>query len=309
MIDFAVVLPIGPGQKELDRVDDLLDSIRCYEPQTPWLIFIDDDPEDRQLTKKFKLPVNCTAVSIPNPRRGRGAGDRGGLCVANLVALSWLNEHTNVKFALKMDSDALVIAPFAQKLEQAFEASPGVSIIGSSYRVTCNQEPRNIAKDGYSMRKLRSPIAIWREPLTPGQHIQISLWGRLKTVRSHVLTAIKNGYRPGEHCQGGSYAMSAQFIRLMAIHGYLQDPLLWRDIPCCEDVMMGMYARAVGLYSKDFNDTNQVFGIQHMGLPDTPRRLLKRGYSLIHSTKNDPNFSEEQIRDFYRNHRTTRSIA
>ena len=309
MIDFAVVVPIGPGQKELDRVDDLLDSIRHYEPQTPWLIFIDDDQEARQLAKKFRLPVNCTAVSILNPRRGRGRGDRDGLCIANLVALSWLNEHTNVRFAIKMDSDALVIAPFAQKLQLAFEASSGVGIIGSGYMLTCNQEPRNFAKDGYSMRKLRSPIAIWREPLTPGQHIQISLWGRLKTVRSHVLTAIENGYHPGEHCQGGAYAMSAQFIRLMAIRGYLQDPLLWRGIPCCEDVMMGMYARAVGLYLKDFNDTNQVFGIQHTGLPYTPEQLLDRGYSLIHSIKNDPNFSEEQIREFYRNLRNARSTG
>lgn len=304
MIDFAVVLPIGPGQKEIDRVADLLDSIQRYEPQIPWLVFIDDDRVDRQLAKKFKLPARCTAVSIPNPRQGRGVGDRGGLCVANLVALSWIHEHTDARFALKMDSDALVIAPFAQKLQQAFAASPEVGIIGSAHQLTCNRELKNSAKDGYSMRKLRSLVAVWREPLTPGQHIQLSLWGKLKTVRSHVWTAIENGYRYGEHCQGGAYAVSTQLIRRMATRGYLQDPLLWVDIPCCEDVMMGMYARAVGLHLKDFNDTNQVFGIQHTGLPDTPERLLDRGYSLIHSIKNDSSFSEEQIRDFYRNCRS-----
>jgi hypothetical protein len=300
MLDFAIVLPVGPGHKELDRVADLMDSIRCYEPQTPTLLFIDDALEDRQLAQKFRLPRHCTAVSIPNPRRGRGVGDRGGLCVANMVALAWLCEHANVKFAVKMDSDALVIGPFAQKLHQAFEGAPEAGIIGSAHMLTCNREPTKFEKDGYSMRKLLSPIAVWREPLTPGQHLQISLSGKLKTVRTHVLTAMKRGYRPGEHCQGGAYAVSSQFIRRMATRGYLQDLLLWRDIPCCEDVMMGMYARAVGLHLKDFNNTHQVFGIQHMGLPDTLERLIERGYSLIHSLKNDPRFSEEQIREFYR---------
>jgi hypothetical protein len=305
MINFAIVIPTGPGSKEMDRVADLVDSIRHYEPETPLLLFIDDSQAGRQLHKQFARSNRTKAVSISNPRCGRGIGDRGGLCVANLVALSWLCEHTDVKFAIKMDSDALAIQPFAQKLHQAFEEAPSVGIIGSAHTLTCNREPAKFQKNGYLMRKLKSPFAIWREPLplAIGQHIQISLSGKLKTVRSHILAALENHYFFGEHCQGGAYAMSGRFIRRMAICGYLQDPLLWRDIPCCEDVMMGMYVRAVGMDFKDFNDTNQVFGIQHMGLPDTLEGLVERGYSLIHSTKNHAGFSEESIREFYRNRR------
>jgi len=303
MVNFAVFLPIGPGQNEIDRAADLLDSIRFYEPQIPWLVFVDDAQEDRQLVKKFSLPKNCTAVSLVNPRRGGGVGDRGGLCVANMVAFSWIHEYTDASFVLKMDSDALVISPFAQKIQQAFEISPEVGIIGSAHKLSCNGEKRNVFNDGYSMRKLHSPFAVWREPLKPGQHIQVSLWGKLKTIRTHVREAINQGYCFGEHCQGGAYAVSIQLIRRMAVRGYLQDPMLWVDVPCCEDVMMGMYARAVGLQLKDFNDKNNIFGIQHVGLADTPNGMLERGYSVIHSIKNDPNFSEEQIRTFYRQRR------
>ncbi len=45
------------------------------------------------------------------------------------------------------------------------------------------------------------------------------------------------------------------------------------------------------------------FGVKHVGLPDTPQRLLDRGYSVIHSVKSDARVGEEEIRAFYRQRR------
>ena len=67
-----------------------------------------------------------------------------------------------------------------------------------------------------------------------------------------------------------------------------------------EDVMIGMYARTVGLRSLDFSLPGEPFGNHHRGLAYSPRELVRRGHSLIHSTKGDIDYSEWHIRRYFR---------
>jgi hypothetical protein len=89
----------------------------------------------------------------------------------------------------------------------------------------------------------------------------------------------------------------------MASQGYLSDPLCWLRSGCTEDVMMGIYARAVGMDMADHNGPGEPFGVQFSGLPYSPDILLARGYSIVHSVKDQGELREADTRQFFRSFR------
>jgi hypothetical protein len=80
--------------------------------------------------------------------------------------------------------------------------------------------------------------------------------------------------------------------------------MLWLNTDLVEDVMMSMLVMASGMELMGFAANGEVFGVLHRGLPDVPERLLERGYGVIHSVRNDPRFSEGDIRVFFQNMRS-----
>src|SRR5262249_1300788 len=109
----------------------------------------------------------------------------------------------------------------------------------------------------------------------------------------------------GGPCLGGACAIARDMIEGMATLGVFDDPRLWVASGCPDDVMLGIYARAVGLRSANATTDGEPFGLKYVGLPDAPDRLLARGYGLVHSVRNDARFPEGAIRAFYRAHRPT----
>jgi hypothetical protein len=157
MVHVAVVMLVGPGQKEIDRTADTLDSIWAYEPHVAWCVLIDDSLHDRDLARRFSIPPTTNAVSIMNPRYGRGIGILGGGCTGSLSALSWIHKHTSASFSLKLDTDALVIAPFVEKIQRAFDAMPVVGMLGS-YDIACDGSKRDFSGWGREVRKWSAPL-------------------------------------------------------------------------------------------------------------------------------------------------------
>jgi hypothetical protein len=116
-------------------------------------------------------------------------------------------------------------------------------------------------------------------------------------VRRELRAALAAGYVPGRHCLGASYAVSAELIAAMAGAGMLDDPLRWRDTLIGDDVMVAVRAAALGF---DLRDLNEVFGLYHVGLPDSPQRLAERRFAIVHGLRNDPHFDEATIRTYFR---------
>lgn len=302
MIKFAVILPVGPDPQELERTSDLLHSLWAYEPHTSWVVLIDDTTHDRRLTERFYFPPTCQAVSLPNPRQGRGNGHRGGVCAALLTGLNWVHSHTDASFALKLDTDALVITPFAEKIQTAFAAMPQVGMLGS-YDQTCNGDRRDFSFWQPCFEHLSSRLSLFR--FRGKRYFHLGLIGRGASIRQQIQTALKQGYEWGEHCQGGAYAVSRKMILRMAEQGYLNDPLLWLHTPMGDDPMLGMYTKATAMQLHGLVAIDQPFGIRLKGLAYLPEELLAKGHSLIHSVKNDARLSESEIRSFFREHRLT----
>src|SRR5215211_5135514 len=160
MVNFAVLLPVGPGEDEVARAADTLESVWAHEPHISWGVLIDDSVDARQLEKKLSCPSTCRMASIMNPRQGKGIGHRGGLCTGILAALSWIHRHTDATFTFKLDTDALVIAPFAEKIQSAFDRMSEIGMLGS-YDRTCNGKIREFWRWAQIMKKLSSPVSIW----------------------------------------------------------------------------------------------------------------------------------------------------
>ncbi len=294
MSRFAVLGAVGPGDKELARVEDLLDSLAFHEPQPSLVVLVDDEVPVRNLSTHFHPPPNGKLVSIPNPRKGRGSGWAGGLCSGILAGLQWLYQNEpNIDFVLKADTDTLVIAPFADKIRSRFKELPEVGLLGTHLHDPIGKPTRTDAWIP-TLRTYLSFVSL------RGRHLQVTLWGRARKIRKAMLAAIHNGYQLSECCQGGGYAINTELLRRMGSKGHLDDPLCWLISGCTEDVMMGMYCRSVGMQLSDYNRDNQVFGVRFQGLPAHPSLLLSRGYSIIHSVKDYDVYREAEVRSFFR---------
>lgn len=302
--DFAVFVPVGPGQRELDRIGDLLESLFYHEPSVSHVVFIDDVPpgKERSLETFFKTPPGCRVVSLRNPRNGRGNGIQGCITAGTIAAFHWIVTNTNCRFTLKLDSDSLIVAPFSAKIIAAFEANPDVSLYGC-YSKTPNRD-YNLPEDvsmAPALKKLQRWLTIWRRTCaSPWPRLQWALFRDDNIRRRLIQSAVKNGYLLGRHCQGGGFAIRQEMLQTMLESGFLEEPLLWMWTPCSEDVVLTLAAFAHDSRADDLTGDNQPFAVIYQGLVDTPPRLIERGFSIIHSLKDFGPYREADTREFFK---------
>lgn len=301
-IEFATVIPVGPSEEDQRRTADLLESLLAYEPYAPLVVLVDDALEDRGLARRYRVPESCLLASVHNPRQGRGVGPTSGLAAGLMVAMKWIQRHAAVRFVLKLDTDALVIGPFAEAIARVFAERPEVGMVGL-YDTNCDGSPRDQGSFRSMLRRLRMPLALWRRPIRRWRHLTCHLWGRAAVARRQIRRALAAGYPAADFILGGAYAISHDALGRMIGEGYLDDPLLWLDTNFSEDVMFSMYVCAVRRQLLGMAAPGEPFGVQHYGLPFPPEELVAHGYSLIHSLKGDPVRSEAEIREFFRQRR------
>ncbi len=297
---YAIALAVGPDEKEIERTRDLIDSIGAYAPEPAIFVMIDDAAEDRHLETRLSFPPQLKPVNLHHPRHGAAAQrftKSKGICAAIQTAFAWIAKNSpDVKFVLKLDTDALIIAPFFKQIESVIDTFPNVGMMGA-YDKTPNGDARDISYNAKTVKALHEPGSFLQS-----LKYKVSNDDRAMISR-HIGIARKSGYQYGEHCLGGAYAVSGELLRRMNDAGYLDNPSRWLSVDCPEDVMVGIYTRAVGMDFRSFVDRNEAFGIRYKGLADSPENLLQRGYSVIHSVKNEAKFTEDQIREFFRGKR------
>ena len=108
----------------------------------------------------------------------------------------------------------------------------------------------------------------------------------------------RNGYKLGEHCQGGAYFISKECILKL----YQNNLLSRREIHWVrlgEDMIFGLLIYSLGLKLGDFATGTFPLGVRWQGLPCSPEELLARGKKITHSTRFYNDMTEEQIRRFF----------
>ena len=302
---FDLLLPLGPGDREVGRARDLVEALGHHEPG-PWrLTIVDDDGgRDRGLADAFPTPAGCTIQSVTHAhdfaaRRRYVGGDGRFMCGNTMTGLAAVVGDVG-EFIVKLDSDALVIGPFADRLRAAFAARPDVGLLGA-----CTRTPRGAARDtsmhAGPVRRAHRPPLEWRHP-------RRSLWHRREAAtapaRALIGRALAGDYEPGDHALGGALALRGAVLTELAADGLL-DSAAWEGLDLSEDVMIGLLPAAAGYGQADLVGAGEVFGVAFQGLPYPPAELLDRGYALIHAVKNDPDVSEADIRAFFRARRVS----
>lgn len=298
----VVVIPVAAGALDHARVADLLAALAACEPRVADVLIVDDEGGRHPAPRTWAPPTPPGALRvtvIANPRRGRGIPSLGGTTAATLAALAWCHAERPGAWVLRLDADALVIGPFVAAVEAAL--APGDGILGSCHR-TCNGDRRDVRAIGAEVARHRRAVWRWRHP--PRR----PWWIRPADpfVRAVLADAARAGYAPGEHCIAAGCAISPALIGALAARGWLADPARWLHARLGDDMVLGAMTRACGLALRDLP---AVFGLTHRGLPDRPERLRARGFAIIHSVKNDPASSEEEVRAFFASVRGTGAPA
>jgi len=292
----AVFIPVGPGPLEIERLRDLLESIKAVEPALTDLLLIDDAPRSRDLDKLAQEKGFQSTTVLPGPRRPYFQRGFSSLASMSLQALSWFVESTTAKAMLKMDTDALAIKPFSHRILAFHFQFPDFGMVGDTDR-TANGGILRYADVLYSSVQSR-----WR-------------WGLRTTVNSFIRNSFKrgrqrnlmkkayaNGYTAGELCQGGAYSISRICALKMVDCGLLTDPDLWSftDLGWSEDILMTAYCYITGM--KHCVDQDIICSA-YKQLRYPPEELQVLPFPLIHSVKDSATQSELQIRCFFKEQR------
>jgi hypothetical protein len=269
----AVLIPVGPGNAEVARLADLVESIRTFSRDIR-ILGVDDNPEPRAL--------GVETIRTPLWRHRRPPRAYPAMIAGTLAGLQALRDAT---WVLKLDTDALVIGPFVDGIEHALR---GHGVIGS-YDVTITGGIRDWKVWEPRIKRARRRLDVTRHGIVL----------RDGTTTRIIAQALSNGYEPGAHCLGGAYAVSRDLLR----EKQLLDWRPWVQTPLSEDVVIGLLAGAKGLSMRSAVGCGEPFGLAHVGLPADPQTLIGRGHSIIHSVKDGRYGSETQLREWFRSRR------
>jgi hypothetical protein len=204
----------------------------------------------------------------------------------------------------------MIIAPFVQRVCDRLGSRPGTGVLGTIGR-TCRREAPDY---GFERHRRSSVIALAASmaSLPIGSIVKgcgpftESMRDGCVSVRGDVDEAVANGYDWFEYAQGGAYVITRELLDRLERRGVLDRAHAWIPMPVGEDVMMGMYARSAGLSVEDYSAPGEPFANHWRGLAYPATVLVQRGCSLVHSVRNDPEASQEHIRDYFRARRSGR---
>jgi hypothetical protein len=290
----AAAIPVGPGDHELERLSDLVDSLHAHVPDLDALVLLDDAPEPRELRVNWD-PDRLALLRTPGTLRSDYADDR--MAAGTLTILRWLSDAP-VDYLVKLDTDALVIGDFRRSLSNAMARNPGVGVWGAYRENEPGGGERDFSYYAFQLRLARLPLRPRRGGI---EQAVIGPAARSRRfVRNVARAAAANGYQPGEHCLGGSYAVTRPAAERMRALGFLDDPHATFHAHLAEDVVVGLLARASGFRLASHVARGQAFALRFRGLLAEPEELLGRGHSIVHSLKDHDGSSEGDLRARFR---------
>ncbi|HLI61620.1 MAG TPA: hypothetical protein VKV21_18340 [Solirubrobacteraceae bacterium] len=278
----AVVIPVGPGERELARLDALLAELRRHErAEETAVVIVDDGPVARAIA-----PAWPRAAVIRTRLRESGAPDAFSAHVAGTLEALIHVRDAGHEFALKLDTDAAVIRPFAASLRAAF-ADPGLGVVGS-YDRTATGATRDwsiwraqidAADRPLALRRSGRRVRVVRRPRREREHIRDQR--RAAAARAPL----------GAHCLGGAYAVSRSFLRSAEL-----DWRPWTGTGLGEDVVVGLLCSAAGLRMQSLTAAGEPFALAWRGLPAPPADIAVRGHAIVHSVKARTDAEERSLR-------------
>lgn len=286
-VRLVVLIPAGPRDDILDTVD----SVSTYVGESTAIAIIDDTGQPGIAEALVASDDRVTVLPSPG-----GTDTRGALFVRLADAYRYLVEHYRFRALLRLDADALVIAPRPEDLAiDIFNTRPALGMLGS-HRFDCNGNPRRFVDAERYLRREAGLRGMGRPR-------------RRALLRSITARAAHNGYRGGEHCLGAAYFHSFACVEELCRREWFGSEVLKQSV-IPEDHLFGLATIAAGFQLGDYATGDLPLGVQWQGLPASPGELRRRNKKIIHSVRFWGELGENDIRsDFARERRAARVKA
>jgi hypothetical protein len=206
--------------------------------------------------------------------RWRPRGYPTGLLRLLLASFAFAVERYEFDVLLKIDTDALCLRPgIFREARRTFEEAPSVGIAGSHLPdAEAERENHRFA---------------WLVPIMEHEARADRTFGRAWEA------ALANGYRPGEHVQGGAYVVARPALDALHEAGLLH----WRPrlkSVLYDDMVLSMFVRAVGFRPLSLEPT--ILSAPN-SLPVPLAELRELRPALVHTVKRGiDGESEEEVR-------------
>jgi hypothetical protein len=282
-VSCVAVVPVGPKTETTFLNDTLRSLFENLHPDSKVLV-IDNTDEGLDRAAIYRRDdidfLRCESVPGADPVYG-------GLYFN--LSKSWRHVLDTYDFdvVLRLDDDALVIGPGADRDAAVFFADhPDVGCLGS-YHFTCTGARRDFTPARRALRSEASLMGALRRPRR---------WTCIRRVRR---LARRHGYEDGEHCLGAAAFYSRACIERLRRLDFLERPEL-RSSHLGEDHIFGMMVRATGLKMGDFATAGRPLGLAWQGLPASPATLVGMGKKIVHSVKSFQGRDQRDIRAEFR---------
>jgi hypothetical protein len=284
--DIVLVIPIGPGS-HAGFVIDTIESYMHYTARPYKVILTDDSHQGTGKQVQSALPF-CDLLYTKKPM-----GGWAGLYINLSNAYRYAMENYSFKALLKLDTDALVIAPEPEKEALAlFESDPLAGMAGQ-YPFTYKGEPWNIR---WPRQRIINSTRTWKFFARPLANWQLIYYHR---------KALQNSYITGESVFGGAYFISRNCLAALHNQGLLPRNS-FKSLNLGEDHLFSLLVKASGFSLNSLSAPEGPVGCSWKDLPAAPEQLLLDGKKIIHSTRNWNDWNEQKIRNFYKANRQLR---
>lgn len=275
-------MPVGPRCHRAFVVDTI-ESVRFFAPRAR-IVLVDDTRSSlgAELGEAFQLAV------VPAPAHGLYGSLYLNLSAGFKEALS-----QPFRILVRLDTDALIAGDdFEAKAIECFQSDPHLGSLGS-FRIGYNRI--GVRETKWAKRRILLFLVLrsWMHPRTGAM------------IAGLLYRARKNGYKLGESIMGGAAIYSYEAISALNDAGLLGQTGLTK-MGLHEDYIFGLCLMAEGYQLGEFGDKydDLPMGVAWKGLPASPKELMERGKSIIHSTKGFESMDEESIRREFRSART-----
>ncbi|MGC4034229.1 MAG: hypothetical protein QM754_21325 [Tepidisphaeraceae bacterium] len=181
---YAIFTMLGPGETDARRLRTLLRGLFRHEPATPVLAIVNDT--GGTLPKLDDLvPGDCELIELVQRER-RGIH---GISHNTLLALRELSKRSDLDFVVKIDTDALVIGPFADAIGRYFSEHSEIGQVGRAERMCDGSATRFDLYDKF-IRRMKRRLQVWR---SPSWGVAQAFWGDHAKMRSLLIAAEKQG--------------------------------------------------------------------------------------------------------------------
>jgi hypothetical protein len=283
-VKLIVIIPVGTlsSKNQPRHIADTIESVIHYTTPDRRIVIVDNSSP-----LNFGISLQTMYPELEVIRPPVNYRMYGGLYKSLSLALLHVHASYDFELLIKMDTDALLIGAGLEDAALAvLQANSNAGVLG------------NYFNDGVETKWPRDRILA-----------ECSSVGWLKdrercaTLRYYLQQARAHGYQPGEHVLGGTAVFSPAFVDRLVQNGLLLREEIKRS-KLQEDHLFGLFCKVTGLDLIRFAIPEHPLAVVWQGLPHSPEELVRLGAKVIHSTRYWEDMNEDEIRAFFKEHRT-----